>query len=169
MDRRPLDAFDEPKIEELLGRSLGRLVKQDRLLFTHNANERSICFRLAYHLQFEFPDFDVDCEYNRNHLEENFRKAIDAYTLGKLTGGPEITDSDAITVFPDIIIHRRNTAENLLVIEAKKSNSRIKADEYDLHKLWVYRHCDKLKYRFARFIRFGTKGEKELILENRSI
>lgn len=169
MKPRSLDYFDKSKIDIHLGRALDRLVEQDRLLFTHNASERSICFRLAYHLQFEFPDFEVDCEYNRNHQEIDFLKIINPEKLKEWTGGPQIFDSDAITVFPDVIIHRRNTLENLLVIEAKKSNSRVKADLYDEFKLEAYRQYEKLNYRFAKFIRFGTKGEANLILENRFV
>lgn len=61
----------------------------------------------------EFPDFDVDCEYNRDGVAPK--------KIGHLGLYPDDDDTEAETVFPDIIVHRRGTEQNYLVIEAKKS------------------------------------------------
>lgn len=42
------------------------LIKKDRYLLEVDANERSITNRLALYLKSVFPEYDVDCEYNRN-------------------------------------------------------------------------------------------------------
>ena len=45
------------------------LYRHDRELLAVDANERSITHKLAEHLQREFPEWHVDCEYNRvGHL-----------------------------------------------------------------------------------------------------
>jgi hypothetical protein len=51
------------------------------------------------YLQDAFADWDVDCEYNRDARHP--KKILDRL------------------VYPDVIIHRRNTTENLLAIEMK--------------------------------------------------
>ena len=42
------------------------LLRHDRALLELDANERSLTHKLAEYLQGEFPDWDVDCEYNRD-------------------------------------------------------------------------------------------------------
>ncbi len=55
-------------------------------------------------------------------------------------------------MFPDIIVHRRFTNENILAIELKKDSN----DEqgHDILKLRAYRN--QLGYHHALFIRLGT-------------
>jgi hypothetical protein len=77
----------------------------------------------------------VDCEYDRL-FEEAKRLRI----RGELA-----------RVIPDIIIHRRNTKKNLLVIEAKKDNDP-RGGAADLEKLREFR--TQLGYRHAVFLRF---------------
>lgn len=60
-------------------------------------------------------------------------------------------DTNATTVYPDIIVHRRGTSDNHLVIEIKKQTGG--PSERDLQKLRALR--SQLGYRFALFIRFG--------------
>jgi hypothetical protein len=78
------------------------LLKFDQHLLTVDANERSLTHKLASYLENEFPVWDVDCEYNRD--------------------GHEIKTLDG-PVVPDVIVHRRDTNENFIVIEAKKSST----------------------------------------------
>ena len=47
--------------------SLNLLFEKDRYLFINNVNERSISHMLAFYLKFQFKNWDVDCEYNKNH------------------------------------------------------------------------------------------------------
>lgn len=68
----------------------------------------------------------------------------------------EVDDTIAKTVFPDIIVHRRGTDRNLLVIEVKKSSNGLD-ETYDLMKLVAFR--EQMGYRHAAFIRVGTGEE----------
>jgi hypothetical protein len=75
---------------------------------------------------------------------------------------PSFAEEEGIIVFPDIIVHRRETEDNLLVIELKKSSSGVKKD-FDYAKLQGYK--SELSYRFAMFICLGTKNESSPIVE----
>jgi hypothetical protein len=73
---------------------------------------------LAEKLQNYFPDYKVDCEYNR-HGDETKRLQ---YPFRRVILQPD--DLDAKTVYPDIIIHQRgHDNDNLVVIEVKTNRS----------------------------------------------
>lgn len=69
------------------------------------------------------------------------------------------SDLNATTVFPDIIVHKRGTGRNLVVIEVKKSTNR-ESDDWDLAKLKAFK--SELHYDVAMFFRFriGAKDGK---------
>lgn len=130
---------------------------EDYTLLVHDAHERSICARLAFYLAQEFPQFDVDVEYNRNHADLRYQKRIHSTDLIDLISPQSRTgDEDGLMVLPDVIVHIRDSAFNLLVVEAKKSSSQIPEDK-DLAKLQALK--EELEYRFAYFVRFSV-GDK---------
>lgn len=101
------------KVKELVAQALADLLDADAFLLESNAHERTIAARLAYYLADRFPDHAVDVEYNRHGLRPK-SVAVPAVCAG---GGDRL-------VLPDIIVHRRNTDEdNLLVIELKKESN----------------------------------------------
>jgi hypothetical protein len=129
-----------------LRKGLEKLEKRDPILLRVDVNERSLTHKLAEYIEKEFPGYDVDCEYNRNddqlkqlHLPSDRRVRIN--------------DIRAKTVFPDIIVHRRDTDENILVIEVKKINSP-KGKAFDLMKLHAFKN--ELGYKHAVFVQIGT-------------
>ena len=132
--------------------ALGELLKHDLYLLEKDVNERSISHHLARYIQLQFPSWHVDCEYNRNH-DDVKRLQLE---------GRDTTDLDveAVTVFPDIIIHQRATDENLLVIEIKKTTSSVKPD-YDIKKLEAFK--SELQYKFAAFILLETGTGKAAV------
>lgn len=104
------------QIEEIIKSCLEKLRKLDRYLLDNDANERSITHKIAEYLQPFFIDFNVDCEYNR--FEDLVKK------LDLPRDGINWDDTEAKTVFPDIIVHKRGVQNfNLLVIEVKKSTN----------------------------------------------
>lgn len=125
------------KIREKIINAYKLLLKNDSHLLIVDANERSITHKLAEYLQLEFPQYNVDCEYNRKGLGikklDSFKKNIKS------------DDTDATSVYPDIIIHHRGTENNLVVIEAKKLSNLGNDDE----KLLAYKKDLKYKYAFA--------------------
>ncbi len=132
---------------EAVARALSELLVNDRDLLGIDANERSITFRFAMYLQQHLPDWTVDCEYNRDGVEPKRLGHLDLY--------PDSEDDDAKTVFPDVIVHRRGTRNNYLVLEFKKSTSRVDR-QIDLRKLRGYKQ--QLGYEYALFVEVGTDG-----------
>jgi hypothetical protein len=125
-----------------------KLVRNDFHLLEADANERSLTHKLAEYLQDEFPEWHVDCEYNRNgdipkRLIGNIRNVLS-------------DDTNGSSVFPDIIVHQRGTDNNLLVIEAKKSTTDNSNDE---EKLRAY--MSEIHYLFAFAIVFPVKGKAQ--------
>lgn len=134
-------------IAHALHEALNTLVRADAEIFLSDINERSISHRLACYLETFFPGWNVDCEYNRNH-DNPKRLKIRRRKISS-------DDTQATTVFPDIIVHRRGTDENLLVIEMKKTTSQ-ESDKYDFGKLQAFK--SQLGYQFAVFVKVKTGG-----------
>lgn len=143
-------------VHQLLEHSLGLLLRHDSYLLEKDVNERSISHRLALYLQELFEAWNVDCEYNRDH-DDSKRLKIMQNVAAQEGVKVEVDDTNASTVFPDIIVHRRGTDDNLLVIEMKKTTSR-GSDKFDRCKLNEFRH--QLGYRYAVFIKLRTGGSE---------
>lgn len=135
-------------IEKALNDALSTLLERDADILRADINERSISHRLAGYLEPFFSDWSVDCEYNRNHDDP---KRLEIPRRNVCTD-----DTQARTVFPDIIVHKRGTDENLLVIEMKKTTSK-ENDDFDYRKLNAFK--DQLGYKFAVFVKVRTNGE----------
>lgn len=147
------------------------LWEHDSWLLIHDLSEQSITHRLAMHIQHLFPEYHVDCEYNGNIDSSNGRKRIsvlkgDIIHAKLLKKGEEEIDEETLdrAVFPDIIVHRRGSnQDNLLIIEVKKSSSRVPRD-YDFLKLQAYtspNYGNGLNYKLGVFLDFKT-GTKDL-------
>jgi hypothetical protein len=92
-----IDHYDHDYIRTAVHSAFLEVFKNDSHLLEVGANERSITHRFAVYLERFFPEYHVDCEYNRNGIEAKrlkvFKKKIDS------------DDEDGVTVFPDIIVH----------------------------------------------------------------
>lgn len=148
------------------------LLHNDQFLLEDDLNERTISHKFAEYLQRQFPDWDVDCEYNRvprdshyshyyHDLEEKFikkklgtRKDFSSDAQNNVT----YIDTNGRTVYPDIIIHHRNTDDNLLVIEIKKSSRPDKEVSLDKQKLDEF-VGEPLCYQHGLFLQIPTGSE----------
>ncbi len=119
-----------------------KLEEKDYYLLKHDINERSISHKLAIYLEPLFKDWDVDCEYNKDH---DVTKRLKIY--------PKQINSDDRTVYPDIIIHKRGSIDNLLAIEIKKTTNN-DTGEYDVEKLKAFKK--DLGYCFAVALKVKT-------------
>jgi hypothetical protein len=138
---------NEYEIQQRVIAAICRVYRHDRDLLKVEVNERTITHKLAEYLQDEFPEWHVDCEYNRWH-DQIKRLPID------YTGEVRQDDTEARTVFPDIIVHRRFTDYNLLVIEVKKTGG--SEDIYDIGKLRAFTQDPLYRYRLGLFLRIGS-------------
>lgn len=157
--------MDKQEIIEKLKGALEELKTKHGFLVNENTNERSITHMFASILQSIFTDYHVDCEYNRMTNEDG-----DQITK-RIYGNPEelvsVNDLDAKTVYPDIVIHRREDSEhNLLVIEAKKSNNNDRETDYEKLKTYMNdRNSRGLGYKFSAFIIFNVNNPEDLPVE----
>ncbi|MEK4347227.1 hypothetical protein [Paenibacillus sp. FSL P4-0184] len=154
-------------VKRAVGNALNRLINYDLYLLENDVNERSITHKIGEYLQQEFGSFySVDCEYNRNFL--NIHRSKKIYILDRkleeLAEGKTaleiITDKAyrELSVYPDIIVHKRGKSKNLLVIEVKKSSSRINND-FDFLKLDAYTdpsEANNLHYEYGLFIKLNV-------------
>jgi len=141
------------EMEAKIHSAIDELFKRDKILLNIDVNERTITHRLAIYIEAEFSGWDVDCEYNR--FFDKSKQIVVTKKLLSISGDgiTSVANENAKTVFPDIIIHRRNSSDNLVAIEVKKTTNPISDDE-DLQKLQAYK--EQIGYVYAVFIRFVT-------------
>ncbi len=143
--------MDFEVIKQITDTALNHLKQKDRQLLDIQVNERTISHKLAEYLQQEFSILFVDCEYNRH---DGLTKI-----LGVPTNSVGWDDVDSKTVFPDIVVHKRGTdEENLLVIEIKKSNNRY--NSFDMKKLRAFTR-EPYNYKFGLFLEINVDGNSD--------
>jgi len=153
-----LNMLSKEQVQQCLNGALDTLYEKDIFLIEQDVNERSITHFLAVHLQAEIDPLEngwnVDCEYNRVGTqelgEEHIVKRLQLPPEGRT---PSDSDTEAKTVFPDIIVHHRGEAgseHNLLVIEVKKGP---KVDPYDTLKLKGY--VREFRYQYGAQLNLG--------------
>jgi hypothetical protein len=117
-------------------------------LLVNDVNERSISHRLALYLEPLFPGWQVDCEYNRDFARPGRPKSL--HVPDDNVGWD---DTDARTVYPDIIVHSRGSDDNLLVLELKKTGL---STSFDEAKLYAYKRELGYKFSYLLVVRTGA-------------
>jgi hypothetical protein len=139
------------QVKQKVRTAIELLIRKDAHLLKIDVNERSITHRLALHLQDAFKGWDVDCEYNRNRYDT--KKLFIGNDVRITVETIQSDDEQGKTVYPDIIVHHRDTDQNLLVVEVKKTTSHVPKN-FDLDKLREYKR--QLGYSYALFLNFIT-------------
>lgn len=148
----------EEVVKKRLAIAIDRFILEDGDLLCLDANERSITHKLAEHLQRQFRYWHVDCEYNRRGSETKRLARV-----GDEMDEPKKNDDEAKTVFPDIIIHRRDTSDNLLVIEIKKASG--SGETNDKRKLNAFGESERYRYQHGLFLKLNTGDLEETVHE----
>jgi hypothetical protein len=120
-----------------------KFLARDFELLSFRAHERTVAHRIAVYLEEEFPNWHVDCEYNRQGIGEDPKD-----------------DWVGRRRFPDIIVHQRGLADNLLVIEAKPAWASTKCKEVDRKKLRAI--AKKYGYKFAYVLSYSSGANPDL-------
>lgn len=144
------------KAKKNIEKALKGFIRKESYLMENDLSERCISFNFACHLKRFFPEYDIDCEYNRNMNDIKRLEKIKKIVKSKLSG----TEEDyGVNVSPDIIIHRRGSNKhNLAVIEIKKESSPLEDQKFDIEKIRSYK--TELKYKVGVFIKFRTGNNK---------
>lgn len=150
--------MDKAEIFPKFKKALQEIIENDKFLLEIDVNERCLTHRLAVYLEKLFPAYNVDCEYNREGFEpKKIKLPVDNI---------QSDDIEAITVYPDICIHKRGTNENLVIIEAKKQSINHSRDK---KKLIAYKKQLGYKYSFLVVFPIGTTFQidrlDEMIIE----
>ncbi len=160
------------RVRDVVDYALDDLCERDRHLLdpTVDINERSITHRLGMHLQRYFGDrWDVDCEYNRNLNSNNASENVKRLPPDIPRQKVDWRDTNGITIYPDIIVHRRGVnTHNLLVVEVKKQNGqpsewdleklrRLQATRADVERIESQVDPYDMWYRYTLFIRFEQR------------
>ncbi len=141
------------QVKERATRTVRTVLVRDSFLLEHAVHERSITHKLAEYLQQEFPDYNVDCEYNKHGL-----------AVKRLPRQCQDSLKEKEYVYPDIVVHWRGSDDsNLLVIEAKpKIHSLVSG--CDAAKLIEFTKPDgEYRYHLGLFMCFNGLGEPKLV------
>jgi len=130
--------------------AIDQLFKNDAFLLENGVHERSVAHKLAEYLQQQFLGWHVDCEYNR-------------HGLGIKMLPRECESEHREYVYPDVVVHHRNTDDNLLVIEIKLRKNKT-VDECDNAKLTAFTNQNgDYKYQLGLFIGFAGLNEPQIV------
>lgn len=149
--------IEQSEIQNKVEFAIKKLIKEDGILLYIDSNERSITHKFAEHLQRNFIEWDVDCEYNRDsHDLSELAKGTLSKELESWVNDCKKKEENKKNpkVNPDIIIHHRLTRENLLVIEIKKTTN---TDDVSCDKKKLKAFIKDLHYQYGLFIKFKAK------------
>jgi hypothetical protein len=139
-------------LKKAVTKAIEQLYEKDSYLLAHDVNERALSHKLACYLQQAIEEWDnswhVDCEYNRDYDNP---KVLMQLSLASAKVMP--TDTQATTVYPDIIVHKRGSRENLLAIEIKKASNR-RGRNHDYEKLGAFKR--ELGYQHTLFLELSA-------------
>jgi len=147
-----LAKWTRERVTDAVVKAFQELVVRDEFLLVNDVNERSLTHRLALYLEKYFPEYNIDCEYNRDGVGNRPKRISEIKNLNSYNRDVSTSDDTGVTVYPDIIIHRRGEQSGLVIIEAKKTNCGLNDDE---EKLRLYK--EELGYPYAFFILFPVK------------
>jgi hypothetical protein len=136
------------EVSAIVDKALDRLIGEQSALLDLDVTERALSHYLAVYLMDLVPnDYNVDVEYNRHH--------DDPKRLNLIPRDASDRELQATTVFPDIIVHKRNSdSDNLLVLEMKKTEDDL---SYDRQKLNAFRN--ERGYQHAAHVIVGRSSQ----------
>ena len=151
------------ELMDIFEKAKNKFLKEEKEIIEIDVNERTLSARLMFHLQTlllndnlykeTYNFYSVDCEYNR--MNKDMKKIIQEDNIVNL-------------IYPDIILHKRNSNDNLIAIEMKKANSYIKKKENDKNRLKAMTNPRKLNnfnYILGVYFEVDTTGNNNHIIE----
>ena len=135
------------------------LYKNDELILSqkYHMRENTITHRLAVYLEDHFQEdgYVVDIEYNRmQRFYQGVGEDVSILLAEKLKGGAVSNKENLIN--PDIVVHKRDTNDNLVEIEVRRAWDHDQA-LYDLRKVNEYMKI--LRYRYGVYLELTERIE----------
>lgn len=124
-------------VKQKINSCVDKIYSKDKYLFDCKVCERCLMFRLAYYLQAEFPDYFVDCEFNKMGFNEYKHE----YKVEPTRQG-----SDLKKMYADIIVHKRNSdaRDNFICLEIKRTKNGL---DNDLERLKIMTNQNGFRYK----------------------
>lgn len=147
-------SYSKEKISEIVISSISLLKEKQPMLFQMKDDIAERAVSAALHTYFipNFPEYEVNCEYNRM-TDENGMQIPKRINRNPYHENPSL-------VFPDIIVHHQENGDNnLLVVEIKMEWKNAEKDD-DYEKLIGY--TTDLRYEYGLYIELGEKGIAEM-------
>lgn len=114
----------QTELDKLIS-ALQEFYVREAYILERDLGEHTLTHRLAVLLEKQFPGWDVDCNYDR----------LGERTMRLPHGRVSSTDDHlGKSIYPDILVHRREVPNNLLAIEVRKASNH-QPIEHDQHKL----------------------------------
>lgn len=154
--------MEQQEIVEIINQMVDTLYENDSEILTreYDLHERTITHRMAMYLEpkFEERGYKVDVEYNR--MREQYVEGEDVSSLIGKRLNWENSGEGSSFVYPDIIVHKRDTCDNLIEIEVKMAwKNRRRRFDYDK----INQYMEQLGYQFGIYIELADRREDCLI------
>jgi len=161
------------EVKAKLETAINSLLEDDFYLIQNNISERAITHKLAEHLQRTFPEYKVDCEYNKYEKIDKFigidRENLSKRLIKKYHEKLESLELDgllSISTYPDIIVHIRGcNKHNLLIVEVKKFHGEpVELDELKL-KAFTEHGINPYEYQLGVSVIIKTNKDRSETFE----
>lgn len=140
----------QAEIKQIINDAIDELFEKDKSLLVaeYDIHERTVAHRLAIYIErlLNNAEYDVDIEYNR--MREKYGDDDVGNLMGKRLNWEDSGEGSNF-VYPDIIIHKRDTADNLVEIEIKMAWKN-REKKFDYAKINEY--MNQLGYKFGLYI-----------------
>ena len=149
------------ELMEIFEKAKEKFLKYEKEIIEIDVNERTLSARLMFHLQTlllneiyqeNYKEYSVDCEYNR--INKDMKKIIQEDNIVNL-------------IYPDIILHKRNSNDNLIAIEMKKicsnNNEAKNKDRIKLKALTNSKGKNDFHYILGVYFEVDTTGNNNII------
>ena len=150
--------MDTMAVKKIVDAAISDLYDKDGAILKkeHDIRESTITHRLALYLEeyFKQDGYVVDIEYSKVKHWPQGNEDARALITKKLSGSP--SDGEANTIYPDIIVHKRDSRDNLIEIEvsiAWRDTEKL----YNLKK--VNEYMKSLRYEHGIYIELTERKE----------
>ena len=147
-------------VYNILKSSIAELYEKDSILLKkdYDIHERTVCHRLAIYIEKNLKvDYHVDVEYNRMRTKYGVDDIGDV--IGKVLNW-EGSGEGSSFVYPDIIIHKRNTEQNFVDIEVKMVwKNRLKRLDYQKINMYI----SQLNYKHGVYVELAENLKESKI------
>jgi hypothetical protein len=138
--------MDQEYIKKKIKKCIDEFYLNESVLLKRENYEVTISCKFSQYLFIEFPQFDVDCEYDKHINEEKRVEELNQ------------------NIRPDIIIHKRGIDDNNLVyIEIKTDHNRTTRNKDYTKIKALTKQSGSYKYRLGVFIDFNRNKDNLVV------